>query len=184
MLDKRGNKLLNFLGRSTKRVDAISIFLQRYFKWAAFIIMSLVTFEVIMRYVLNAPVIWGSDLRTQIYGTALMFAASYTLIMRGHVTVDILMVSLPLVKARMLEFWNYMLFFVPSVMAIAISQTLMALRAWQILENDKTLWHPPIYPMKTALALAYWTLFLTGMSEAVKDLITSRNGNEEWLKER
>jgi len=184
MLDKRGNTLLSTLGHWTLFVDNISIKIQRPFKWAAFFIMCLIMFEVIMRYVFNSPTIWGIDLRSQIYGTALMFATSYTLIQRGHVTVDIIMVNLPLAKARVLEFWNYVFFFTPSVLAIAISQTLMAIRAWKILENDKTLWHPPVYPFKTALAIAYWILFLTGISEAIKDLLTSRNGDEEWLKER
>jgi len=172
------------LGHFTLAVDNISLFLRRPLKYAAFIIMCLVTFEVIMRYVFHSPIIWGLDLRSQIYGTALMFACSYTLMVRGHVSIDILMVNLSLPKARLLEFCNYILFYTPTIIAIAWSQTLMAIRAWAILENDKTLWAPPIYPMKTLLAVAYWLLLLTGWSEAVKDLITYRNGDEEWLKER
>ena len=184
MLDKRGNKILNKLGHFTLFVDNISLSLRRPFKYAAAIIMFLVTFEVIMRYVFHAPIIWGLDMRSQIYGTALMFAVSYTLMVRGHITIDIVMVYLPLHKARLLEFSNYICFYTPTILAIAWSQTLMAIRAWKILENDKTLWAPPIYPMKTLMAIAYWLLLLTGWSEAVKDLITYRNRDEEWLKER
>ncbi|MFH1639729.1 MAG: TRAP transporter small permease subunit [Chloroflexota bacterium] len=184
MLDKRGNKIWHALGKWTLVMDNISITLQRPFKYAGLIIMGLVTFEVVMRYVFHSPIIWGIDMRSQIYGTALMFAASYTLIVRGHVTIDIIMVNLSLPHARLLEFCNYVIFYAPTVFAIFWSQVLMAMRAWAILENDKTLWAPPIYPMKTLLAVAYFLLFVTGISEAVKDFITFRNGDEEWLKER
>lgn len=184
MLDKRGSKILNALGRFTLKIDKLSLFLEKPFRWNLFFIMSFICLEVIMRYVFHMPWVWGLDVRSQIYGGNLMIAAGYCLIVRGHITVDILMVALPLAKARLLEFWNYVLFFFPTVMAVCITGWIAAVRGWRLHEHAKTTYSPPIYPFQTVLAIGYVILLITGISEAVKDLITYRNGDEEWLKER
>jgi len=48
-----------------------------------------VFYEVIMRYVFNAPTIWGFEATIFLYGLHFMFGYSYTEVLEGNVKVDI-----------------------------------------------------------------------------------------------
>ena len=48
-----------------------------------------VIYEVFMRYIFNAPTVWGFEVTTFLYGIHYMFGYAYTDALDGHVKVDI-----------------------------------------------------------------------------------------------
>lgn len=42
------------------------------------------------------------------------------------------------------------------------------LQSWQGMEHSQSPWAPPIYPFKTFMPIAFFLLFLQGISEAIK----------------
>jgi TRAP-type C4-dicarboxylate transport system permease small subunit len=55
----------------------------------------ILTYEVVVRYVLNAPTIWAQEVSTYLYMWTMLAAASYTLQTGKHVHVDLLVERLP-----------------------------------------------------------------------------------------
>jgi TRAP-type mannitol/chloroaromatic compound transport system permease small subunit len=61
-------------------------------KLVAWLIIPLVLglmYEVIARYVFNAPTIWAYDITYMIYGAHFMMGAAYLLYVRGYVRIDV-----------------------------------------------------------------------------------------------
>ncbi len=63
----------------------------------------ILTYEVVVRYVFNAPTIWVQETSTYLYMWTMLAAASYTLQTRKHVHVDLLIDRLPARPKALLE---------------------------------------------------------------------------------
>ncbi len=63
----------------------------------------ILTYEVVVRYVFNAPTIWVQETSTYLYMWTMLAAASYTLQTRKHVHVDLLVDRLPVRPKAWLE---------------------------------------------------------------------------------
>ena len=48
--------------------ESLSIWIGRAFGWCILILTLSVTYEVFVRYVLNAPTVWAFDMMVQMYG--------------------------------------------------------------------------------------------------------------------
>ncbi len=58
------------------------------------LMMTMTVYEVIVRYVFNAPTIWTLEISSYMMLTATFLAASYTLEKEGHIKVDIVLLRL------------------------------------------------------------------------------------------
>lgn len=67
------------------------------------LMMAITVYEVIVRYVFNAPTIWTLELSSYMMLTATFLAASYTLEKEGHVKVDIVLLRLSPERQRILN---------------------------------------------------------------------------------
>jgi len=68
--------------------SAIDSFNRKEGEWCALLIIPLtlvVIYEVIMRYVFDAPTIWGFEATTFIYGVHFMLGLAYTDVTDGNV---------------------------------------------------------------------------------------------------
>jgi len=63
----------------------------------------ILTYEVVTRYLFNAPTIWVQETATYLYMWTMLAAASYTLQTRKHVHVDLLIDRLPARPKAVLE---------------------------------------------------------------------------------
>jgi C4-dicarboxylate transporter, DctQ subunit len=61
------------------------------------------TYEVLCRYLFNAPTIWAQETSIYLYMWTMLAAASYTLQMRKHVHVDLVVDRLPVRPKLILE---------------------------------------------------------------------------------
>jgi TRAP-type mannitol/chloroaromatic compound transport system permease small subunit len=53
-------------------------------------------------------------------------------------------------------------------------------------QNEKyySVWRPVLWPVLTAITLAYILFVMQIFSEIIKDIICLQRGNDSWLKER
>ena len=70
--------------------ESLSIWIGRSFGWCILILTLSVTYEVFVRYVLNAPTVWAFDMMVQMYGGLFLMAAAYALAQDAHVRRDVL----------------------------------------------------------------------------------------------
>ena len=56
--------------------------------WLIIPMVLALTFEVVSRYLFNAPTLWAYDMTFMLYGSFFMLGAAFTLQRRGHVRSD------------------------------------------------------------------------------------------------
>ncbi|MFH2066512.1 MAG: TRAP transporter small permease subunit [Pseudomonadota bacterium] len=149
----------------------IDAFSRKEGEWSALLIIPLtivVLYEVVMRYVFDAPTIWGFEATTFLYGVHFMLGLSYSEVMDSHVKVDIFTARMqPRTQAILVILTNLFIFLpVFSLMTVwawkyAITSTLQH-------ELNSTSWAPPIWPIKLIMAISFSFLLIQGVSTALK----------------
>ena len=59
-------------------IESMNIWIGRAFGWCILILTLSVSYEVFVRYVLNAPTVWAFDMMVQMYGALFLICLLYT----------------------------------------------------------------------------------------------------------
>uniref|UniRef100_A0A831ZVY8 TRAP transporter small permease subunit n=1 Tax=Desulfacinum infernum TaxID=35837 RepID=A0A831ZVY8_9BACT len=148
-------------------------FIDRQGRVCALLILPLcavVIYEVIMRYIFNAPTIWGFEMTTFLYGLHYMLGLAYTELHNGHVKVDILTARIKKKPATILAIITSLVIFVPILSLLTYWTWAFAIKSTQMMEKNATSWAPPIWPIKLLMALSFTFLLLQGLSKLFKDI--------------
>ena len=152
---------------------AIDAFNRKQGEWSALLILPLtivVIYEVIMRYVFDAPTIWGFELTTFLYGVHFMLGLAYTDVTDGHVKVDIFTArAKPRTQAFFVIVAN-LLIFLPVFTCMTIWSWKYAITSTLQHELNSTSWAPPVWPIKLIMAVAFSFLLIQGISTVIKAL--------------
>jgi TRAP-type mannitol/chloroaromatic compound transport system permease small subunit len=158
-------------------IDRISAFAGKAAAWCIVLLTAVVCYDVVARYVFNAPTQWGFDVAYILYGVLFMMAGAYTLSRNGHVRGDVLYRFLSPRTQAGLDLVLYLLFFVPGILALAWFGIGFAQESWAILERSQTsASNIPIYPLKAVIPLAGGLLLLQGLAEIARCMICLRTG--------
>ncbi len=161
-------------------IESLSIWIGRAFGWCILILTFSVTYEVFMRYVLNAPTVWAFDMMIQMYGALLLMAGPYALAQDAHVRGDVIYRLLPVRWQARLDFILYLLFFFPGMIALFWYGAEIAKDSWRYQEVS---WNSPariqVYFFKTLIPVAGFLLFLQGIAESLRCFKAMREG--VWL---
>src|SRR5215210_1211523 len=74
-------------------LDSISVGSGKLVAWLIIPMVGSLVYEVIARYLFNAPTEWAYDMTFMLYGTFFMLGAAYTLQRKGHVRTDSLYIA-------------------------------------------------------------------------------------------
>jgi TRAP-type mannitol/chloroaromatic compound transport system permease small subunit len=141
--------------------------------WTAMLIFPMVLivlYEVLMRYLFNAPTSWGFEATTFLYGIHYMLGFGYTLKYNGHVKVDVFVSLLSARKQTLISLLTHLIFFIPVYALLSWGSIKFAWTSIQGLEKSWTSWAPPIYPFKSLMALGFIMLLIQGLSSIIKDI--------------
>jgi TRAP-type mannitol/chloroaromatic compound transport system permease small subunit len=159
--------------------DELSAWFGKVFAWCVIVMTFGVSYEVFVRYVLNAPTPWAFDLSYMMYGTLFMMGGAYTLSRDGHVRGDfVYRLWKPVTQAKV-ELVLYFLFFFPGVLALVFAGWKFVGRSWRYGEvSSMSPANIPIYQFKTVIIAAGILLALQGVAQVFRCIITIRTG--EW----
>ncbi|NIQ95176.1 MAG: TRAP transporter small permease subunit [Desulfuromonadales bacterium] len=131
-----------------------------------------VAYEVLMRYVFNAPTKWAFEATTFLYGVHYMLGIAFTHKHDGHVAIDVFESQLPAKPRKILRIIVNMVLFIPTIGLLSVWSVIYAATSWQNWERASTSWAPPIYPFKTIMAIGFILLFLQGVAKLIHDFRT------------
>ena len=161
--------------------ESLSIWVGRAFGWCILILTLSVTYEVFVRYVLNAPTVWAFDMMVQMYGALFLMAGPYALAQDAHVRGDVLYRLFPFKVQARIDLILYIFFFFPGMLALFYFGYEIASDSWRYKEVS---WNSPariqIYFFKSLIPLAGGLLILQGVSECMRCILCIRDG--KWLK--
>jgi TRAP-type mannitol/chloroaromatic compound transport system permease small subunit len=138
--------------------------------------------EVAMRYIFEKPTIWVWDLNIQLFAALVMLGGGYTLLHKGHISVDFFTAKLSPKKKALLDLITSGFFFF-SIIILLFYGWEIAWDSWVKRETMATLWAPPLYTMKMTIPVGALLILLQGIAKYLADFILLVKGEEVLLHE-
>lgn len=161
-------------------IEELSIWIGRTFGWCILILTLSVSYEVFVRYVLNAPTVWAFDMMVQMYGALFLMAGPYALAQDTHVRADVVYRLLPVRWQARIDLLLYFCFFFPGMLALAWYGAEIASDSWRYQEVS---WNSPariqIYFFKTLIPLAAGLFIVQGIAECMRCYLAIKSNT--WL---
>lgn len=160
--------------------DAVSLWSGKLVAWLIFPMMLSLVYEVVARYVFDAPTTWAYDMTYILYGSFFMLGSAYTLLKKGHIRTDSFYGEWSVQRQGLVDSICYIVFYFPGMLAFVY--VCWAFFARSYAQGERVVsspWMPVIYPLKGALFVAVVLLLVQGLSELLKSLWAARHG--KWL---
>ena len=158
-------------------IEGLSLWVGRAFGWCILILTLSVSYEVFVRYVLNAPTVWAFDMMIQMYGALFLMCGAYALAQDTHVRADVVYRLFPVKVQAALDFFLYFVFFFPGILALAWFGYEIASDSWRYKEVS---FNSPasiqIYFFKSLIPLAGCLLAIQGLAGVVRCVMAMRTG--------
>jgi TRAP-type mannitol/chloroaromatic compound transport system permease small subunit len=163
-----------------RALDSISITSGKIVAWLIIPMVASLVYEVIARYLFNAPTEWAYDMTFMLYGTFFMLGAAYTLQKKGHIRTDSFYSAWSVKRQGWTDTACYLIFFFPALIAfLVVTWDYFAISYAQHERIVTSPWMPIVYPFKFVMPLATALLLLQGISEFIKSVYAGLRG--EWL---
>lgn len=126
-------------------------------------------YEVISRYVFDAPTIWAHQASYLMFGMQYLLAGGFALLHGDHVRVDVVYIKLPRRAQIGMDIFTSTFFF---IFAVALAGTCLRffLDSVDMREVTEETWQVQFYPVKGAMVLGAILLTLAGVSKLIKDI--------------
>ena len=134
-------------------------------------------YEVMARYVFDAPTIWASEFSAMLFGAFILLGGADTLRRGGHVNMDIVYSRLSVRGRALMDILTFLLF-LAFIGVLLWKGWETAWRSLKLLEHDSTEWGPPLYPFKLLLPLGALLVLLQGLAKLVRDFGVLLRGDE------
>ena len=158
-------------------IDSLSDHAGRLVAYLIPILALVEVYEVVARYVCDAPTIWASELSAMLFGVFILIGGADTLRQGGHVNMDILYSRFSPRGRAALDIVTFLLFLV-FIGVLLWKGWETAWRSLKLLEHDSTEWGPPLYPFKLMLPLGALLILLQGVAKLVRDIRVLRKGDK------
>lgn len=135
------------------------------------------SFEVFMRYIMNSPTEWGTELVTYIFAGYVLLGGGYTLLYGDHVNINVFYSRLSPRRKALFDVITAVLFFLYTWVLFYEGWKF----AWDGLIRNRhsgTDWNPPLYPVLLTLPIGVFLMLLQGTAKFIRDLNTLVTGKE------
>ncbi|QCB48457.1 TRAP transporter small permease subunit [Hydrogenophaga sp. PAMC20947] len=167
-----------WLSVSTSAITTLNRWIFQITVWLMAIVVPVMLYEVVMRYLFDAPTVWGMELAVLLFGPYFLLGGPYLLHLRGHVALDLARQRLSLAWQRRLDLINFpiIVFFCAVLLYFSAPS---AFSAWSYRETSFSAWNPPIWPAKLMVPLALALMLLQALVEFVRVLFRAPDTAEQ-----
>ena len=157
-----------------KYIDSISTGTAKFFSLLLWVTMAITAYEVIARYVFNAPTLWAIPLNQRLFAAYFIMGGGYAIIYRTHVRIDVVYRHFPAGLKTFIDLVIYpvMLFAVAIVCIIWGGK--LGLTSLKFLEIESIRPFYPVYPAKLVVPLAGILLLIQGVAEFIRNFANWR----------
>jgi TRAP-type mannitol/chloroaromatic compound transport system permease small subunit len=169
--------------RVAARLDHVALVSGRVVAWLIVPMVLSLCYEVVARYVFNAPTQWAYDMTFMLYGSFFMLGAAFTLQRKGHVRTDSLYAGWRPRRQALVDLAGHLLMLLPFAGVMVFVGWGYFVKAWVTNETFvSSSWQPVTWPFKLAMPVAGVLLLIQGASECLKCAHTLKTG--AWPDER
>jgi TRAP-type mannitol/chloroaromatic compound transport system permease small subunit len=157
--------------RATLRVvDAISDWTAKVVSWLTVVLVLVLVFDVVERYVFGGATIWAYETGTMLGATIYVMGWAFVHRMREHIRVDVIYVHLPPRVQLTIDVVGTILLLLPLLYVLIDTSIYYMMRAWRIDETlAETFWYPPAGPFRTVVVVALFLLAFQTVANLIRD---------------
>lgn len=181
LLGNSKQKVMEEIGAKLARgIDAINEQVGRAVSWLNLVLVILVCFDVVIRYMFNQTAAWINELEWHLFAVVFLLGAGYTLKHDRHVRVDLFFTNFSKKDQALVNFIGSLLFLIPWSAIICYFAFSYSLDSWQMGETSPDPGGLPMrYVVKFAMVLGMFLLFLQGISSLIHAALLLSNKEEE-----
>ena len=161
-----------------KGIDQVSEWSGRIFIWLVIPLTVLVVYEVISRRFFESPHIWAPEVIDFVYGPHFMLVAAYTLLYKGHVSIDIIYQRFSPRTRGILDIFTYLVFFFPFCIIVFQQGILFAQTSWSIGETSESAALTVVPLVKTVIPVTFALILLQGLANFIRSITLAVRGKE------
>lgn len=166
------------LAKLLRYIDALSINAGKAFSYIILVIVVLEAAEVFLRYGLNKPTDWIGELSVLLAGAVFVIGGAWVLQEGKHVRTDVIFAHLSRRAQALVDVVLFFIIFLSFISILIWKSISNAIYSWSISETTFTMWAPPLYPLKTIIAVSFILLGLQGLAKLIRDLTFLIKGEE------
>jgi len=127
------------------------------------------TYDVVWRYIFGEVQVWCKDMEIFFYAWLMLMCAAYVLRLHKHIRVDIVPKRyLSRRGEEIILIIGYLFFFLPFCVITIIYGGDLAIKSIIFGEHFFSAWFPPSWPLRIAIPLAAFMLFLQACAELIR----------------
>ncbi len=154
--------LLRFLDRMTGTTGAIVA-------WLVIPLIFASCYEVVSRYVFDAPTVWAFEVGYMVMGTHFLIGMAYTLRQDAHVRVDFFYGQLSAKKRALIDVFGYVVLVLPAALWLSVGLWHKVLIAYASHERSgMSAFNPVIWPFRMVLCTAFTLLALQALAKLIR----------------
>ena len=158
-------------------IDKLSKWIGNVVCWITVPLMFAMVYEVLARKLFLAPTMWAYDMSRFFYGALFMLGAGYALSKGVHIRADFLYRNFKVKTQGLIDFWLYLLFYFPGLIAFFYMTSIFVIESIQRGEKGMdTAWMPYMWPIKSCLWFGILFLLIQGISELFKSYYAAKKG--------
>lgn len=170
-------KDMNKIDKLLRVLDGISEWSGKTVSWLALVLTLILGYEIVMRYVFNAPTKWSFDISYMIGGSYFLLGEAYTLLKGKHVRIDIFYSRFSERKKAVVDIVFYLVFFFPLWAGLLCTLVPYVYLSWITDERSmQGYWMPILYPFKTVMPVGILLFLLQGVAEFMRSVLVLRKG--------
>jgi TRAP-type mannitol/chloroaromatic compound transport system permease small subunit len=160
-------------------IDIVSEKAGNIARWFGALLILVVVYDVVARYIFNAPTIWGYEVGIALGMSLYCFGYAYTEKIRGHVRVDVFYIHMPARARAIVDSVGGLIFFLPTILLVVRSAWNKMFWSWSIMEKSvEGYWYPPWYPLRTMIFLGFTLLLIQGLANLYRAIYHLVKGKE------
>jgi TRAP-type mannitol/chloroaromatic compound transport system permease small subunit len=174
---KMPNDMPKWMASTITNIDRSSKWIGNVVCWITMPLMFAMVYEVLARKLFLAPTMWAYDMSRFFYGALFMLGAGYALSKGVHIRADFLYRNFKVKTQGLIDFWLYLLFYFPGLLAFFYMTTIFVMES--IARGEKgmdTAWMPYMWPIKACLWFGILFLLVQGISELFKSYYAAKKG--------
>jgi TRAP-type mannitol/chloroaromatic compound transport system permease small subunit len=166
-------------------IDRFSDITGRLIALSMLVLVGIITYEVVSRYLFNAPTVWVYEASSMVNGSAFMLGCAYALYKGAHVRTDIFWERFSERRKGTIDLVSYLVLFFPTMITLFAISVDDAWYSYTVGErSQESIWRAIVWPFRSMIPLAALLFMIQGVSESLKCWYQIRFGREFQHREK
>jgi TRAP-type mannitol/chloroaromatic compound transport system permease small subunit len=163
--------------RFLRWIDVLSEYTGRFAGYLIIILVAVVCYDVLMRYLFNNPTTWAYDTALHLYSISFLIGGAWVLKMKAHIKVDVIYNALSPRTRAIINLVVYIVLLLPLCYFIVKDGAAYTITSYKLGEVSRSSpLHEPVWPLKAFIPISFLFLGLQGVVELIRDLASIKKG--------